>query len=249
MKSNRKTFGIIIIGNEILSGKTLDTNSHLICTELNNVGMVCKEIVTIPDIEKIISKKVNLFRQKFDYVFTTGGIGPTHDDKTSRAVSGAFGDTLELNEEAKKRLEKHYSDDVLTNARLKMAYVPSKAKLIDNPISIAPGFYLENVFVFPGVPKILEVMLIDVLKKFKKNQKQFIKKTITTTLSEGIIGEYVESVQKKFFDLEIGSYPYFKKNSFGVSLVITGECIKRVKQVCDLLTLYLEKNNGNPRLF
>ena len=134
------------------------------------------------------------------------------------------------------------------NARLKMA-CPSKAKLIDNPVSIAPGFYIENVFVFPGVPKILEVMLIDVLKKFKNNQKQFIKKIITTTLSEGIIGEYVESVQKRFIDLEIGSYPYFKKNSFGVSLVITGECIKRVKQVCDLLTLYLEKNNGNPRLF
>ena len=249
MKSNRKTFGIIIIGNEILSGKTLDTNSHLICTQINNIGMVCKEIVTIPDIEKIISEKVNLFRQKFDYVFTTGGIGPTHDDKTSSAVSQAFGDTLELNEEAKKRLEKHYSDDVLTNARLKMAYLPSKAKLIDNPVSIAPGFYIENVFVFPGVPKILEVMLIDVLKKFKNNQKQFIKKIITTTLSEGIIGEYVESVQKKFIDLEIGSYPYFKKNSFGVSLVITGECNKRVKEVCDLLTMYLEKNNGTPRLF
>ena len=249
MKSNRKTFGVIIIGNEILSGKTLDTNSHLICTELNNVGMVCKEIVTIPDIEKIISEKVNLFRQKFDYVFTTGGIGPTHDDKTSSAVSAAFGDKLKLNKEAKKRLEKHYSDDVLTNARLKMAYVPSRAKLIDNPVSIAPGFYIENVFIFPGVPKILEVMLMDVLKKFKKNQKKFIKKIITTTLSEGIIGEYVESVQKKFIDLEIGSYPYFKKNSFGVSLVITGECIKRVTEVCDLLTMYLEKNNGNPRLF
>jgi molybdenum cofactor synthesis domain-containing protein len=249
MKSNRKTFGIIIIGNEILSGKTLDTNSHLICTELNNLGMICKEIVTIPDIEKIISEKVNLFRQKFDFVFTTGGIGPTHDDKTSSAVSEAFGDTLELNKEAKKRLEKHYSDDVLTNARLKMAYVPSRARLIDNPVSIAPGFYIENVYVFPGVPKILEVMLMDVLKKFKKTQKQFIKKIITTTLSEGIIGEYVESVQKKFIDLEIGSYPYFKKNSFGVSLVITGECIKRVTEVCDLLTMYLEKKNGNPRLF
>ena len=249
MKSNRKTFGIIIIGNEILSGKTLDTNSHLICTELNNVGMVCKEIVTIPDIEKIISEKVNLFRQKFDFVFTTGGIGPTHDDKTSSAVSAAFGDRLELNKEAKKRLEKHYSDDVLTNARLKMAYVPSRAKLIDNPVSIAPGFYLENVFVFPGVPKILEVMLMDVKKKFKKNQKQFIKKIVTTTLSEGLIGEYVENVQKKFIDLEIGSYPYFKKSSFGVSLVITGECVKRVKEVCDLLIIYLEKNNGNPRLF
>ena len=100
MKSNRKTFGIVIIGNEILSGKTLDTNSHLICSELNNVGMVCKEIVTIPDVEKIISEKVNLFRQKFDFVFTTGGIGPTHDDKTSNAISSAFGDTLILNKEA-----------------------------------------------------------------------------------------------------------------------------------------------------
>ena len=249
MKSNRKTFGIIIIGNEILSGKTLDTNSNLICTELNNIGMVCKEIVTIPDVEKIISEKVNLFRQKFDFVFTTGGIGPTHDDKTSNAISSAFGDLLILNKVAKKRLEKHYSDDVLTNARLKMAYVPSKARLIDNPVSIAPGFYIENVFVFPGVPKILEVMLKDVLKKFKKNHKKFIKKIITTTLSEGIIGEYLADVQEKYDDLEIGSYPYFKKNSFGVSLVITGENIKRIKEACELLITYLDKNKGNPRLF
>jgi len=249
MKSNRKNFGIIIIGNEILSGKTLDTNSHLICTELNNVGMVCKEIVTIPDIEEIILSKVNLFRQKFDFVFTTGGIGPTHDDKTSNAICRAFGDSLKLNKEAKKRLEKHYSDDVLTNARLKMAYVPSRAKLIDNPVSIAPGFYLENVFVFPGVPKILEVMLKDVMKKFKKHKKKFIKKIITTILSEGIIGEYIESVQKQFSDLEIGSYPYFKKNSFGVSLVITGENTKRVEEVCDLLITYLKRNKGTPRLF
>ncbi len=249
MKSNRKTFGIIIIGNEILSGKTLDTNSHLICTELNNVGMVCKEIVTIPDVEKIISEKVNLFRQKFDFVFTTGGIGPTHDDKTSMAISSAFDDSLILNKEAKKRLEKHYSDDVLTNARLKMAFVPSRARLIDNPVSIAPGFYIENVFVFPGVPKILEVMLKDVVKRFKKNQKKFIKKIITTTLSEGIIGEYLADVQEKYNDLEIGSYPYFKKNSFGVSLVITGESNKRIKEACELLITYLDKIKGNPRLF
>ena len=207
-----------------MSGKTLDTNSHLICTELNNIGMVCKEIVTVPDIEVIISEKVNSFRQKFDFVFTTGGIGPTHDDKTTKAISNAFSDSLKLNKEAKKRLEKHYSDDVLTDARLKMAYIPSKARLIDNPVSIAPGFYVENVFVFPGVPKILEVMFEDVIKKFKKNKK-------------------------KFSDLEIGSYPYFKKNSFGVSLVITGESTKRVKEVCDLLIVYLKKNNGTPRLF
>ena len=130
-----------------------------------------------------------------------------------------------------------------------MAFVPSKAKLIDNPVSIAPGFYVENVFVFPGVPKILEVMLTDVIKKFKKNQKKFIKKIVTTTLSEGIIGEYLESVQKKFSNLEIGSYPYFKKNSFGVSLVITGESDKTVKEACDLLIIYLKKKKGSPRLF
>ena len=249
MKSNRKTFGIIIIGNEILSGKTLDTNSNLICTELHNIGMICKEIVTIPDIEKIISEKVNLFRHKFDFVFTTGGIGPTHDDKTSNAITNAFGDKLALNKDAKERLEKHYSDDLLTDARLKMAYVPSRAKLIDNPVSIAPGFYIENVFVFPGVPKILEVMLKDVSKRFKKNHKKFKKKIITTTLSEGIIGEYLAGVQRRFTKLEIGSYPYFKKNSFGVSLVITGENSKVVKEACDLLIMYLKKNNGNPRLF
>ena len=250
MNENTKfNAAILIIGNEILSGKTLDTNSHLICTELNNVGMVCKEIVTIPDVETIISEKVNLFRQKFDFVFTTGGIGPTHDDKTSKAISSAFDDSLILNKEAKKRLEKHYSDDVLTNARLKMAFVPSKAKLIDNPVSIAPGFYIENVFVFPGVPKILEVMLKDVLKRFKKNQKKFIKKIITTTLSEGIIGEYIEKIQNKFNTLEIGSYPYFKKNSFGVSLVIKGEKDLEVSKASDEIYNYIESINGNPEIF
>ena len=130
-----------------------------------------------------------------------------------------------------------------------MAFVPSRARLIDNPVSIAPGFYIENVFVFPGVPKILEVMLKDVLNRFKKNKKKFIKKIITTTLSEGIIGEYLADVQEKYNDLEIGSYPYFKKNSFGVSLVITGDSNKRIKEVCELLITYLDKNKGNPRLF
>merc|ERR1712159_161911 len=132
----------------------------------------------------------------------------THDDKTSSAIASAFDDSLTLNKEPKKRLEKHYSDDLLTNARLKMAFIPSKAKLIDNPVSIAPGFYIENVFIFPGVPKILEVMFKDVLNRFKKNKKKFIKKIITTTLSEGIIGEYLADVQINYSDLEIGSYPY-----------------------------------------
>ena len=250
MDNKKQIFaGLIIIGNEVLSGRTKDTNTSTLASWLNSLGVEVKEVRVIPDIKETIIKTVNEFRKKFNYVFTTGGIGPTHDDKTSNAIAIAFGDLLTLNKEAKKRLEKHYSDDLLTNARLKMAYVPSRAKLIDNPVSIAPGFFIENVFVFPGVPKILEVMFKDILKKFKKNKKKFIKKIITTTLSEGIIGEYLADVQKKYSDLEIGSYPYFKKNTFGVSLVIIGETSKRVKEVCDLLISYLEKNNGNPRLF
>ncbi len=248
MKFNRKTFGIIIIGNEILSGKTQDTNSNLICKELNKIGLVCKEIAVIGDDKKKISEKVNEFRKNFNFVFTTGGIGPTHDDMTSEAIANAFEEPLKLNNEAKRRIEKHYSDDVVTNARLKMAKMPAKAKLIDNPVSIAPGFYIKNVYVLPGIPKILEVMLNDILKNFKSSKK-FIKKIITTTLSEGLIGDYLENIQKEFFDIEIGSYPYFKKNQFGVSLVITGDSLERVENAVKKINAYLESQDGEPRLF
>ena len=210
MNFSRKNFGIIIIGNEILSGKTIDTNSNYICKQLNAIGMVCKEINVVRDSEKDIVEKINTFRKKYDYIFTTGGIGPTHDDITAKAVSKALNDPLVLNNVAKKRLEKHYSDDVLTKARLKMAYMPSKALLIDNPVSVAPGFYVKNIYVLPGVPNILKPMFKELLKNFTFNKK-FIKKTLSTHLSEGIIGEYIEKIQKKYEKLEIGSYPYFKK--------------------------------------
>ena len=127
MKLKRKTSGIIIIGNEVLSGKTLDTNSNYLCKNLYEMGLECKEISVVQDIEKIIVEKVNEFRKKFDYVFTTGGIGPTHDDITAKSIAKAFKDKLVINKIAKARLEKHYSDELLTKARLKMAYLPSKA--------------------------------------------------------------------------------------------------------------------------
>ena len=248
MKTKRKKSAIIIIGNEILSGKTLEKNSNFICNQLNEIGIICEEICIIPDNKKKIIEKVNFYRSKFDYVFTTGGIGPTHDDITSKSIAEAFDDRLILNKEAKERLEKHYSDDLFTKARLKMAYLPSKAKLIDNPVSIAPGFFIENIFVFPGVPRILEIMLIEFLKTFQK-QPRFFKKNITTVLSEGLIGEYLESVQKKFKDLEIGSYPYFKKNSFGVSVLVKGEDRLRVNLASKLIFEFLNSKNGKPKLF
>ena len=248
MKLKRKTFGIIIIGNEVLSGKTLDTNSNYLCKELYEIGMECKEVTVIQDIEGAIIEKVNLFRDKYDFVFTTGGIGPTHDDITSQSISKAFNDKLVLNKIAKKRLETHYSDEILTSARLKMAYLPSKSIIIDNPVSIAPGFSIENVHVFPGVPKIFQAMLKEFIKKIGK-QKKFFKKNITTEIPEGIFAEFVGDVQKKYPDIEIGSYPYFKKKSFGVSLIIRGDEEVLVNEVSDLIFKYLKKIEGNPRLF
>ena len=248
MKLKRKTSGIIIIGNEVLSGKTLDTNSNYLCKTLYEIGVECKEISVVQDIEKNIIEKVNLFRKNFDYVFTTGGIGPTHDDITSKSIAKAFNDKLVLNKLAKARLEKHYSDELLTKARLKMAYVPSQSKLIDNPVSIAPGFSIENVHVFPGVPKIFEIMLKEFIKGIGK-QKQFFKKNLTTEIPEGIFAEYVGKIQKKYPEVEIGSYPYFKKKSFGVSLIIKSDNESSVEKVCNLIYEYLEKKKGNPRLF
>ena len=251
MKKNFKKVNaaIIVIGNEILSGRTQDLNVSFISKWLNEKnGISVHEVRVIPDVEKIIVKTTNELRKKYNYIFTTGGIGPTHDDITSDSVACALGKKLILNTEAKRRLEKHYADDVLTKARLKMAYMPENSTLIDNPVSVAPGFSIQNIFVFPGVPKIMQVMFKEKVKSFDEGLRYY-KKTISTTLSEGIIGEYIEKIQNKFNTLEIGSYPYFKKNSFGVSLVIKGEKDLEVSKASDEIYNYIESINGNPEIF
>ena len=247
-KNTKVNAAILIIGNEILSGRTQDTNTSTLATWLNSIGVKVEEVRVIPDIEKTIIDTLNLLKTTYDYVFTTGGIGPTHDDITSQSIAKAFKDKLVLNKLAKSKLEKHYSDEPLTKARLKMAYLPSKATLIDNPVSIAPGFSVGNVHVFPGVPKIFEIMLKEFIKGIGE-QKKFFKRNITTEIPEGIFAEYVGTIQKKYPDVDIGSYPYFKKKSFGVSLIIKSDSEKLVKEVCALIYDYLEQQNGKPRLF
>ena len=148
--------GIIIIGNEILSGRTKDLNTSTISKWLNSIGIKVQEARAIPDNEKIIINTVNEFRKKFNYVFTSGGIGPTHDDITSEAVSKSFNLKYEINKEAFKILEKYYGANEFNEGRKRMTWMPSKANLILNPASGAPGFYVENVFCLPGVPSILK---------------------------------------------------------------------------------------------
>ena len=248
MKTKTRTAAIIIIGNEILSGKTLETNSNFICKEFFKIGVVCEEIRVVKDLKDKIIEVVKEFKGKYNYIFTSGGIGPTHDDITSDAISSALDRKLLLNIDAKERLKNHYSDDVLTKARLKMAYIPEGAILIDNPVSAAPGYIIDNIYVFPGVPKILEIMVKEVVSNLDQGER-FFKKTVSTTLSEGIIGEFIEGIQMKYKDLEIGSYPYFKKNTFGVSLVIQGRKSQRVEMAAKEIFSHIESVKGQPRIF
>ena len=248
MISKRKTSGLLIIGNEILSGKTIDKNSNFFSKQLSKRGVDTKEISIIPDIEEVIVIKVRELSKKYDYVFTSGGIGPTHDDITAASVARAFSRKLVLNNSARELLKKHYDDNTLTKARLKMAKLPKDSKLINNPVSVAPGFNVENVYVFPGVPDILKVMFLEFVEKMFE-ERILPQKTISTILAEGVIGSYVGKAQKQNPDVEIGSYPYFKNNSFGVSLVIKSENKTKLDLVCKKLFEYLKVNNGKPKYF
>lgn len=246
--NERKKSGIIIIGDEVLSGKTLDTNSNFISSHLIKRGVDVKEISIIPDNEDEIVQKILHFSKRFDYVFTTGGIGPTHDDITCKSIAKAFKRKLVQSFKAKKLLEKHYGIENLSSSRLKMSYFPEGYKLIQNPVSVAPGFNIKNVYVFPGVPKILEVMFYEFIDKLLQI-KIFPQKVISTSLPESSISDFIENIQKANSDVKIGSYPYFKNQNFGVSLVIKSEDKKKLNKVSNEIFNYLLNNNGNPKLF
>ena len=244
----RKNSGIIIIGDEILSGKTQDKNSRFLSKELGKRGVDVLEISVIPDIEDEIIKKVKSFSSNYDYVFTTGGIGPTHDDITALSVSRAFKLKYEQNKEAKNILEKHYKKKELTKARQKMSFMPRGATLIYNPVSAAPGFIIKNVYVLPGVPMILKPMVLEYLTNyFTINILPQVR--ISTKLSEGIIGEFIGQIQKNNKQVTIGSYPYFKNDNFGVSLIMKSENRKILNQVSKKVYSYLKKKSGNPKYF
>ena len=167
--------GIIIIGNEILSGRTQDTNTSTISKWLNSLGIKVQEVRVIPDVEKIIVDTVNELRKKYDYIFTTGGIGPTHDDITASSISKAFNLKYGPHKEAMSLLEKYYKPGEFTEGRQKMSKMPTTANLILNPSSGAPGFYVENVFCLPGVPSILKSMLGGLNNKIKGGKKMWIR--------------------------------------------------------------------------
>ena len=212
---------LIIIGNEILSGRTQDKNLAFIAVELNKIGIRLMEVRVIPDIEATIIATVNTCREQFDYVLTTGGIGPTHDDITSASIAKAFGVALHRHPQAVQALEAHYADkSMLNEARLKMADVPVGSTLIPNAVSGAPGFSMGNVIVMAGVPSIMQYMLKATLPRLHGSAPMF-SFSITTTIGEGTLAEGLSAIQQRYQDVEIGSYPKFKQGELSTTLVFS----------------------------
>ncbi len=219
-KANKKVNAtIIIIGNEILSGRTQDVNVVAISNWLNELGVKLEEVRIISDMEDSIVKTINDVRKKFNYVFTTGGIGPTHDDITSKSIAKAFNISYGYHKEAYEILKQYYGKSEFNEGRKKMAMLPDKALLILNPSSGAPGFIVDNVYCLPGVPSILKSMLGGLNDKIKGGKK-ILSKTISLRTVESKIAESLEEIQNKFKDIEIGSYPFFRQGRVGVSIVI-----------------------------
>ena len=221
-KNTKVNAAILIIGNEILSGRTQDTNTSTLATWLNSIGVKVGEVRVIPDIEKTIIDTINLLRKNYDYVFTTGGIGPTHDDITAESISKAFGLKYEIHQEAFKILEAYYKKGEFNEGRQKMVWMPQNANLILNPTSGAPGFNVENVFCLPGVPSILKSMLGG-LKNRIVGGEPILSKTISLRTVESEIAKSLTKVQENNQDVEIGSYPFFQAGKLGVSIVIRSE--------------------------
>jgi molybdenum cofactor synthesis domain-containing protein len=221
-KITKVNAAILIIGNEILSGRTQDTNTSTLATWLNSIGVKVGEVRVIPDIEKTIIDTLNTLKSTYDYVFTTGGIGPTHDDITAESVSKAFGLKYEIHNEAYKILEAYYKPGEFNEGRQKMVWMPENANLILNPTSGAPGFSVENVFCLPGVPSILKSMLGGLTNKIVGG-KPILSLTISLRTVESEIANSLTKVQEDNKDVEIGSYPFFQAGKLGVSIVIRSE--------------------------
>ncbi len=241
---NTATAAIIIIGNEVLSGRTQDVNVNYIAGELSALGIRLAEVRIIADVEADIVAAVNACRKQYTYVFTTGGIGGTHDDITAKCIAAAFDLAFSRHPAAEKILLAHYEAADLNEARLSMADMPEGAALILNPISGAPGFRVENVFVLAGVPAIARAMFEGVRGELAGG-KQLLSKSIHTDLTEGIIATDMAAIDASHPAVEIGSYPFFRLKRFGVNLVVRGESDAAIDAAIADLTAMIKGHGGH----
>jgi molybdenum cofactor synthesis domain-containing protein len=212
---------LIIIGNEILSGRTHDKNLPWLAEQLNGIGIRLKEVRVVADDESAIIEAVNSLRPRYDYVFTTGGIGPTHDDITTVCIAKAFAVPVIRHPDAERLLRNHFPPEKINEARMKMADVPQGASLIPNPVSAAPGFRIENVFVMAGVPSIMQAMFDAVQGELRRGQPVY-SLTLSSGITEGTYAAGITELQARYPELDIGSYPHIRDGKLGTSLVLRG---------------------------
>lgn len=242
---SRVTAAILIIGDEILTGRTADANTVHIAGQLKDHGIQLCEVRILPDVEMDLVDAIRHLSDTYDHVFTTGGIGPTHDDITAATVAHALDRPLEVHQKALAILTDYYGDDELNDARKKMAYIPRGANLIDNPVSAAPGFQTDNVYSMAGVPDVMKAMLDHILSGLSGGQP-VQSRTLSVHLSESEIANTLEQVleETEATDLTIGSYPYFRQGKSGVSMVIRSLSADDLDQASDNLQGKLAQRHG-----
>ena len=231
---------LIIIGNEILSGRTKDKNLAYLAEWLNEIGIQLYEVRVIRDDEQEIIECVNLLKNKYDYVFTTGGIGPTHDDITTASIAKAFNVELETNTTALAILKSYYKEGELNEARLKMTLLPQGAELVENPVTKAPGFKMDNVFVMAGIPSIMQGML-EGARKFLQTGSKMASRSRDIFMPESHVANELSKLQDSYPDVEIGSYPFNKDGRFGTSLVMRSIDSNKLDLCSQDLELMLKK--------
>ena len=239
---NQVTACVLVIGNEILSGRTADVNAAYLAGALGEAGVALCEVRFLRDDEPAIVDAVNECRARYDWVLTTGGIGPTHDDITAPSIAKAFAVELPIDERARARLAAHYKGGELemNEARLRMARIPKGAVLVDNPVSGAPGFRIENVIVMAGVPSIMRAMFEGVRDLFAGGAVVRAH-TVTARIGEGDLAGPLAAVQERFADVEIGSYPFFHEGRPGCSVVARSADSARLEAVGEALAAMLRK--------
>jgi len=226
----RPTAAMLVIGDEILAGRTREGNMHHLAGVLSARGMALIEARIVPDEREAIVEALRALSARADHLFTSGGIGPTHDDITADAVAAAFGVAIGVREDARARLAAHYRarDEALNAARLRMARIPEGAVLIDNAVSAAPGFSLGNVHVMAGVPRVFEAMLEGLLERLPE-AAPMASRSVVVRRGEGEIAGPLAALAEAFPELQIGSYPFFESSGPGAKLVVSGEDPARVE--------------------
>ncbi len=237
---------LVVIGNEVLSGRTQDANIKHIATRLGELGIPLREARIIPDDAAMIVATINEVRARYGHVFTTGGIGPTHDDITGECVAAAFGVPWEPHPEAWNRMERAYKPGEFNAARQRMATMPRGAVLIDNPISTAPGFTIGNVHVMAGVPVIMRAMFENIAPLLKGGPPIRSEAVHVARLGEGVLAQGFGEIQARYPELELGSYPFYRASGNGVAVVAKGTNAARLTDAINEVSRLIVELGGTP---